>query len=182
MLCGDTAPVSVSAWYVLATGNNPVRPDVFRVRRAKMSGHVGLFPVARTLHAETDTGAVSPHEPCITSVSACLGGATGQSLPLGGEIRGRQEFACFRRAGGQGRPPPVLGLGQRLDHRFLPAHREFQREQRGSSGARAASATGARTAESERAALKAWCPLQSPHAPTQSANLTAVGIWIISDG
>jgi hypothetical protein len=33
-----------------------------------------------------------------------------------------------------------------------------------------------------RAALKFWRPLPSPHAPKQSTNLTAVGIWMISVG
>ena len=53
---------------------------------------------------------------------------------------------------------------------------------RAPSGAGAPSTTGARTAESEWAALVAWRPLQSPHAPRQSTHLTAVGIWIISGG
>jgi hypothetical protein len=108
VLCGVSSPVSVSAVLDGANGNNPTRPDVFRVRRAKMSGRVGLCEAAPSCTAETDIERVLHGYTTLVSVSAVLDGANGHRRLSGGEIRGGQEFACFRRAGGQGHPPPVL--------------------------------------------------------------------------
>ena len=97
--------------------------------------------------AGTDAGAVSLHDTAPASVPVPGECDLGNGRPLGDFGAGNFQIECNGGAGGQGSPPPTLGLGQRFNHRSLPVHRGFQRRRSAPSGVGAPSTLGARTAD-----------------------------------
>ena len=75
------------------------------------------FPRSHSPGAGTDAGAVSLHDTAPASVPVPGECDLGNGRPLGDFGAGNFQIECNRGAGGQGGPPPTLGLGQRFNHR-----------------------------------------------------------------